>query len=270
MDLLRIQSEIPQIGPNTVFNVFGFPVANTTLMILFIGLLIVFAAFLMKKRDKLVPDSIQNFAESFYEVIFDLINQVTGNPLVTNKIFPLVASLLVFVLLSNLEGLIPGINEITWKGVPMFRSPTTDFNTTFGLALAFLLLIQVESIKSSGIFGYIGKFFQFKQVWVAFRSSIKEGFIAIIMFAIGILDIVSEIAKVVSLSLRLFGNMYAGQVLATVILAGFAYGLPALWMSLNVLSAVVQTVVFALLVTAYYSTSVDLDKVAQQERIKQN
>ena len=119
-----------------------------------------------------------------------------------------------------------------------------------------ILLIQLASIRDYGIFGYLGKFFQFKQVWVAFRKSIKDGMLAIIEFMIGLLDIVSEIAKVVSLSLRLFGNMYAGQVLATVILAGFAYGLPAIWMSLSVLSAVVQTLVFALLVTAYYSISV--------------
>lgn len=266
MQIFRINSEIPGIGPDTVFSIGSFPVTNSTLMIVFIAFLVVLAAFIMKKRDQLIPDRIQNFAEGFYEAIFDLINQVTGSRLVTAKIFPLVGALLVFVLLSNVEGLIPGINEITYNGISLFRSPTTDFNTTFSLALAMLLLIQLASIKDAGIFGYIGKFFQFKQVWVAFRTGIKEGFMSIIMFAIGLLDIISEIAKVVSLSLRLFGNMYAGQVLATVILAGFAYGLPALWMSLSTLSAVVQTIVFALLVTAYYSTSVDVAKVEAELR----
>jgi F-type H+-transporting ATPase subunit a len=261
MDLLRINREIPGIGPDTVFSIGNFPIANTTLMMVFIIFLILIGAFVMRKRDKLIPASLQNFVEAFYEYVFDLVNQVTGNRKVTNKIFPLVGSLFVFILLSNIGGLLPLISEITWNGVSVFRAPTSDFNTTFALAFSFLFLIQFEAIRTGGIFAYIGKFFQFKQVWVAFRKSVKDGMIALIMFGIGILDIISEIAKVVSLSLRLFGNMYAGQVLSMVILAGFAYGLPAIWMSLNVLSAVVQTIVFALLVTAYYSTSVKTEEI---------
>jgi len=220
-NILRINSDIPHINPDIVFHIGTFPVANSTLMIVFLAVLIGFAAFVLRKKDALVPDALQNFAEGSYEAIFNLINQVTSNRLITAYIFPLIGSILIFVLLSNIEGLIPGINEITYNGVAVFRSPTSDFNTTFGVALAMILLIQLASIRDYGIGGYIGKFLQFKQVWQGFRSSIKEGGMAIIMFLIGLLDIVSEIAKVVSLSLRLFGNMYAGQVLATVILAGF-------------------------------------------------
>jgi len=260
MGLLRIQSEIPGIGPDTVFTIAGYPVANSTLMIVLAIFFTIGVAFIMRKKTQLIPGKVQNFAEGAYEAVFNLINSVTGNTKVTAKIFPLVGTLFLFILLSNTEGLLPIIGEVTYKGTPIFRSATADFNTTFALAFGMVLLIQIASIKDSGIFAYIGKFFQFKQVWVGFRTSIKDGFMALIMFAIGLLDIVSEMAKVVSLSLRLFGNMYAGQVLATVILAGFAYGLPAIWMSLSVLSAVVQTLVFALLVTAYYSISVSNDE----------
>ena len=260
MDLLRINREIPGIGPDTVFSIGNFPVANTTLMMVCIALFIAVIALVMKKRDNLIPDKIQNFVEGFYEYIYDLINQVTGNPKVTAKVFPLIGSLLIFILLANIEGLLPIINELTYNGTAVFRAPTSDFNTTFALAFFFLFLIQFEAIRKGGFGAYLGKFFQFKQVWVAFRKSIKDGMISLIMFGIGILDIISEIAKVVSLSLRLFGNMYAGQVLSVVILAGFAYGLPVLWMTLSVLSVVVQTAVFALLVTAYYSTSVKAEE----------
>jgi len=271
MGILRIHSEIPGIGPDTIFSIAGFPIANSTLMIVLVVVLTIILAFFLRKRTKLIPDSFQNFAEASYEVVYNLVHSVTGNPAVTNKIFPLVGSLFFFILVSNTEGLLPGINEITYAGIPFFRSATADFNTTFSLALGMIILIQFVNIKEVGIFSYIGKFFQFKQVWVGFRTSIKEGFMSLIMFAIGLLDIISEMAKVVSLSLRLFGNMYAGQVLATVILAGFAYGLPAIWMSLSVLSAVVQTLVFALLVTAYYSISVsDTETDLESVPVKSN
>ena len=143
MDLLRINREIPGIGPDTVFTIGNFPIANTTLMMVFIIFLILIGAFVMRKRDKLIPATLQNFVEAFYEYVFDLINQVTGNIKVTNKIFPLVGSLFVFILLSNIGGLLPLISEITWNGVSVFRAPTSDFNTTFALAFSFLFLIRL-------------------------------------------------------------------------------------------------------------------------------
>ncbi|NCN39261.1 MAG: F0F1 ATP synthase subunit A, partial [Candidatus Aenigmarchaeota archaeon] len=121
---------------------------------------------------------------------------------------------------------------------------------------------QLISVRDYGILGYIGKFIKIKDLYEGAKKGIGAFILALIDFAIGFLDIISEVAKVVSLSLRLFGNMYAGQVLATVILGGFAYGLPAIWMVMGTLSVVVQTLVFALLVTAYYTISVKMNKEA--------
>ena len=82
-----------------------------------------------------------------------------------------------------------------------------------------------------------------------------EGFIAFIEFLIGLLDIFAELAKVVSLSFRLFGNMFAGEVLAVLILGSLAYLLPALWLSMSILFAAVQAIVFGALAAVYYTLS---------------
>lgn len=81
---------------------------------------------------------------------------------------------------------------------------------------------------------------------------------AIIDFIIGLLDIVSEFAKIISLSLRLFGNMYAGEILATLILGSFAYVIPIAWTSMSLLSGVIQAIVFGSLTTAYYMLAVKI------------
>jgi F-type H+-transporting ATPase subunit a len=145
------------------------------------------------------------------------------------------------------------------------RTPTSDFNTTFGLAIAMVLLIQFLTIRKHGMIKYLGKYFQFKKVWQGFRKGISAGAVATIEFFVGLLDIVSEFAKIISLSLRLFGNMYAGTVLATILLGALAFILPSLWLGMSLLFAVVQAMVFGSLVAAYYSIAVQDEKEEEQK-----
>jgi F-type H+-transporting ATPase subunit a len=163
--------------------------------------------------------------------------------------------------------MIPGVASVTYGGVSFFRSPTSDFNTTLGLALAMVVLIQGYAFKQLGFFGYVGRFIQIGGIIKGFKEGVGAGFMAIINFLIGLLDIVSEAAKVVSLSLRLFGNIYAGEVLAVIILGALAYVLPATWMALNILFALVQAVVFGALVAAYYSIAVAVEEPSAKEAV---
>lgn len=254
-DLLRMHREIAGINPDIIFTVFGYPIANSTLMLVGIIIIICIASFILHFTFKKIPTGFQNVAEYTYESISKILTQITGNNQQSEKIFPLIGTLFVFIFMSNFIGLIPGVESITYKGINIFRTPTSDFNTTFALAFAMVIFLQLVAIKDWGILGYIGKFLQVHDVIKGFKQGIGSGLNAVINFFIGLLDIVGEIAKVISLSLRLFGNMYAGSVLATIILGGFAYGIPALWMSMSLLSAVVQTLVFSFLVTAYFTLS---------------
>ena len=157
---------------------------------------------------------------------------------------------------SNLIGLIPGVTAFTYNGAPLLRTPTNDFNMTFSIALAMIILTQVVSIKEFGLFGHLGKFIKVKEVIVGFRHGFKSGIMSIVDFVLGLLDIISEIAKVFSLSLRLFGNMYAGEVLMVVLLGAFAVAVPSIWLAMNLLVGVLQAMVFGALTAAYYGLAV--------------
>ena len=262
MDFLRIPREIATVEPSIVFKIFGYPVANSTLMLLVVVVLTGLVAVYVTRRASLSPARMQNVIEVLYERIYGIVAQIVGDERRATLVFPAVAALFVFILVSNILGLVPGLGEIQFAGTQVFRTATSDFNTTFALALGAVLVLQWVSVREWGILAHLGKYFQFAEVYRGFKKGIGAGINALVGFAIGLLDIVGEVAKVVSLSLRLFGNMFAGQVLATIILGGVALAIPALWMSMSLLSAIVQTMVFAFLVTAYYTLAIKPEDAA--------
>ena len=257
MNLLQYVRPTPGVESQILFHIAGFPISNTTFLELFIVFLLGILGLYVIYRFSVVPKKkIQHVLELSYEYIVTLIRQTTGNQYVAERVFPLVATIIIFLLVSNLIGLIPGLTSITYDGVAFFRTPTADINTTLGLAIACMLVIHVTSIRDWGFFAYIGNFIKIKHVVTSFKKGFSNGMLAIIDFFIGLLDIIGELAKVVSLSLRLFGNMYAGEVLMTILVGLVAYVVPAAWLGLSLLSAVVQAIVFGALVTIFFSLAV--------------
>lgn len=254
--MFRITREINGVTPETIFMIGDFKIVNTTLLSLFILILLATFCYVIVRRYRLRPSAGQTAVELLVEGMLNFISQITGSQKHAAQLFPLIATIFVYIAIANLIGLVPGLTSIQWNGHTIFRGPTTDFNTTFGLALGTVILLQVVSIKDFGFWGHLGKFFKFKEVYQGFRKSIGAGFMAIIDFLIGLLDIIGEIAKVISLSLRLFGNMYAGEILAIIILGAFAYVVPILWTAMNLLSGIIQALVFGSLMTAYYMLAI--------------
>jgi len=254
--MLGISREISPIGPETVAMIGDFRIANSTTFLIFIILCLALFCYFVVRKFKIKPNTTQSVVEMLYEGIASFLDQITDDRERTNKIFPIIATIFIFVGISNLIGLIPGLTTITVGGVSLFRTPTADFNTTFVLAFGSVLVLQFVSIVEWGLLDHINKFVKFKDVYRGFKSSLKDGIMSLIDFAIGLLDIVGEFAKIFSLSLRLFGNMYAGEVLMIIIMGGFAYLVPALWLSMNILSGLIQALVFGSLVTAYYMLSI--------------
>lgn len=256
MSFLQVPQEIPSIQPETIFSVGSFPITNSFLLswVLIISLFLFF--FFVRKRLSLIPSRVTGVVEMMVEMFLGLLDTITTNRIVSKKLLPLIGALLVYLALGNLIGLIPGLTAITYDGVALFRTPTNDFSTTFSIALAMILITQAASIKASGVLGHLGKYVQIKGLIEGFKQGIGEGFIALINFFLGFLDIVSEIAKVISLSLRLFGNMYAGEVLTALLFSVFALALPMPWLAINLLVGVVQALVFGSLTAAYYVLAV--------------
>ncbi len=255
MNPLSIQSEIPDVAPDILFDLYSWPISNSFLLSVLITICFLVFGILIKKILTERAGKVQTFIEIVYEWIVGLIVQITGDRERAETILPLVSSIFLFIAVSNVIGVVPGLSSFTYEGTPLFRTPTTDFNTTFGLALGMIVIINIISIKDYGLFGFIGKFVQLGEVWKGFRGGLGSGLMSLVNFGIGLLDIISELAKIVSLSLRLFGNVYAGEVLVVVIFGAIAYGAPGLWLAVSMFFGLVQAVVFSALVTAYYSQS---------------
>lgn len=253
---IGIVRDIPSLEPDIIFSVAGFPIASSTLMILLITLIISVLSGFIIKTFTVKPGKFQTIIELLYEQIVDLINQITQSRKHAQRIFPIIGSMLVYLTIANLIGVIPGLTEITYNDSALFRSPTADFNTTFGLAFAAVIILQFVSIKEYGVLGHLGKFFKFKEVYQGFKKGLSAGLVSLIDFFVGLLDIIGEIAKIVSLALRLFGNMYAGNVLMVIIFGAISVVLPAIWLGMNIFVGVLQAMVFSALVAAYYMLAV--------------
>lgn len=251
-EFLSFKRDISTIGPSTIFEIGGFPITNSTLfMVLVTILLIVFVVVALRKKS-LIPGKGQAFFEIVYEAVHKQISTITGSDYHTKRVFPIIASIFIFVGVSNYLGLLPGLSSITFDGQSIFRIATGDFNTTFGLALGALLVLHLVSIHDFGLLGHLGKFIPLAKI----KEDMKKGALApiyvFVTILIACLDIVGEFAKVISVSLRLFGNMYAGDVLTTILIGIFAFILPSFWVAFGLLGALIQTIVFGSLITVFY------------------
>ena len=254
---LQTQVAQPAVQPETVFSIGNLPVTNAMLMSGVVTLLLLFVSLKIKRTTKLSPSKFQTVVEIIVDAFVGLLESITGNKKAAMQILPLIGALFIYIAFGNLIALIPGVGALSYDGVPLFRTATNDFNLTFSIALAMVVYINYASLKQFGVFGHLGKFFKFKGVYLGFKKGIGEGVLSIVDFLIGLLDIVSEIAKVISLSLRLFGNMYAGDVLAVILLGALSVAVPAPWLAMNLLVGLLQALVFGSLTAAYYALAVE-------------
>jgi F-type H+-transporting ATPase subunit a len=253
---IHVSEEIPGIKAPVLGDIGPLSIATSTTTVMLITVLLVILC-MQASRAKMIPGKVQHLMEMFYEMSSGFIAQIVGDKEKAKKVVPYVGALMTYLLIANLLPMFPGVGSfyITIGGehVPLFRGATTDFNTTFGLAFAVVVTMQVLGMREQGVFGYLSHFIQIKQVVKGFKGGVGSGMTSLISFFVGLIEIISEIAKMLSLSLRLFGNMFAHEVLTVILLGAFAFGVPAIWMGMGLLVGVVQSIVFVALVTVYYS-----------------
>ncbi|MCA9352966.1 F0F1 ATP synthase subunit A [Patescibacteria group bacterium] len=265
MNFFSVQRDIPGIDPVFLFHIGGFPIAASTVMIFLIIVLFVVFAVIVRRSFRIKPTRFQVLIEYLYQGMIDMLDEVTNDKKRSAIIFPIIGSIFMYLLVANLLGLVPGLSELMFDGKQIFQTPTGDFNTTFGLALGAIIVINIISIKEWGILSFLGKFFKVKEVIQAFKKSVGEGAISLVDLFVGMLDIVGEIAKVISLSIRLFANMYAGQILMIILMGAFAYILPGVWYGMNIFVGALQAMVFAVLVAAYYMLAIKPDADTEEQ-----
>lgn len=258
---------------------------NSVLTTLVVDIILILLAVSATRSMSLVPKGLQNLLEMVIEYLFNLAESVTGKAAVTY--FPWAATLFLFILLSNWSGLIPGVGSIGFfhtgaaeehasisdqqlamvdgspvlvqaadavaketaaeeeghaKFVPLFRAPSADLNVTVALALATMFMVQVHGVRALG-----GSYF--KKFW----NTSGHGFMKGINIFVSVLELISEISRILTFSFRLFGNIFAGEVVLATMAFLVAFLVPLPFYMLELLVGAVQALVFMMLCLAFFS-----------------
>lgn len=254
-----------------VFAVGGFKVTNSLLNSWAVVLIVLVIAVLLKGRIKEVPGKLQNMFEMVIDGLLDIFDGVTGDRQRSLKFFPLAFSFFLFILINNWLGLLPGIGSIGGYGtidghqafIPLFRGGTADLNTTLALAIIGVVASHIFGVMAIGVWNYLNKFINIKAFLEIPKKIMKDPTIIIvnpIKAFVGLIEIIGEVAKVASLSFRLFGNIFAGEVLLASMAAILAWGLPIPFMFLEVIVGLIQALIFMMLILAYLTMSTSAEE----------
>ncbi|MFZ2594073.1 MAG: F0F1 ATP synthase subunit A [Minisyncoccia bacterium] len=214
----------------------GIPVTNTLVTSLVVSSALIFFGWLIGRSVKMVPGKIQLLMEEIFSYVESFVSATLEDAQLAKRYFPLLMSIFLFVAISNLAEFIPGVGSVGfYKGhefIPLFRSINTDLNSTLALTIIVVVVIEAAGIVALGFWHYMSKF-------VNFSSPVN--------FFVGIVELVGELARVVSFSFRLFGNIFAGEVLIGVVTYFVPYILPVPLMAFEMFVGVVQGAIFMLL-----------------------
>lgn len=270
---------------------------NSVLATIIVDIILILLALMTRFSLKEVPSGLQNVMEALIEALYGLAESVAGKN--AGKFFPWVATIFLFVIISNWSGLIPGVGSIGFyhptevhstdghsegaapadksygyrfdnqlamaggsiilttpekvqaaesehgKFVPLFRAPSADLNVTFALAIATMVMVQIWGVRHLGG-SYFRKFFNF---------SGPNGFMKGINGFVGILELISEFARVIAFGFRLFGNIFAGEIVLATMAFLFAFLLPIPFYALEVFVGFVQALVFMMLALVFFQMS---------------
>jgi F-type H+-transporting ATPase subunit a len=255
---------LPPNAP-TVFNIGPFPVTNSMLVTWIVALgTIIFAQYATRKM-KDVPDGAQNFWEFLVESLYDFLEGVVGPELV-RKTFWFFATIFIFIFFTNWFGLLPGVGSIGW-GIdtthgfeltrPWFRGGNADLNMTFAMSAVFMVCWFIWALQSNGIFGFFLHIFGPKG---NMEGPLKYAMI-VVFFAVGFIEVMSIAFRPISLSFRLYGNVFAGENLLDAMSHAiqsppwartvFSALLPVPFYFLELLVGFVQAIVFMLLTAVF-------------------
>ncbi len=263
----KVQAEVAHeitLFAEPIFQLGNFTVTNSLLNSWTVVLALTVLALVLKKNIAKIPGRLQNFAEVIIEGALNLADSVTGSRQKSRKIFPIVFAIFLFILLNNWLGLLPGIGSIGFieEGhgeatfVPLFRGATADLNTTLALALFSVFGSNIFGIFMVGVWKHFNKFINLKalaEIPLKIKKEPTIIFVNPIKAFVGLIEIIGEAAKVASLSFRLFGNIFAGEVLLAAMAVIFAFALPIPFMFLEVVVGLIQALIFAMLTLVYFT-----------------
>ena len=237
---------------------FGFPITNSMVVTWIVALGLIVFAQLATRRMAEVPTGAQNLLEWLVESLYGLLESIIG-PHLVRKTFWFFGSLFLFILAANWFGLVPGVGTIGWGhqtshgfviDQPLLRGANADLNMTLAMALVFFACWIVWALQEAGPIGALKHMFAPK----GDTTGVLKLLMIVVFFAAGCLEIVSILFRPVSLSFRLYGNVFAGEnmleTMATMV-PGFGWLLPIPFYFMELLVGLVQALVFMLLTAVF-------------------
>ncbi len=224
------------LASEQVGTLWGLPITNTLLTSWAVMAILIGIALTIGRKPQLVPSRLQVILEEMITYVRDFMAEVLESEKAASRYLPIVFTVFLFILIANAIEFTPGIGSIGfWRGeefVPLFRSMNTDLNMTLALTIVVVLVIEFAGILTLGFFKYGSKF-------INFSSPVN--------FVVGLIELVSEMARLVSFSFRLYGNIFAGEVLIGVVTFFVPYVLPSGLMAFELFVGFVQAAIFSLL-----------------------
>ncbi len=239
------------LASERLFTVWGFPITNTILTMWAVMLVLFIVALLVRQNLSLVPGKLQNFAEWAFEWVYGYVERGFESKVLTERYFPLIATIFFFIFLSNMFDFLPIFGTLTLnqggERVPLFHAVNADLNSTLALAIIAFLVIELSGIFTLGALKYGSKFVNVRGHSIGDR---------IMNLIVGLLELIGNLARLISFSFRLFGAIFAGEVLLLVIAHFVPYGLSVPLMAFEMFIGLLQAAIFAILTLAFIKLAV--------------
>ena len=233
------------IKAEEIFRIGAWPVTNALLLSLVAVIFLVVLGLVLRRKLLLVPGKLQSIFEFLIDSLLDLMDSVLGERRLSEKYLPLIATIFLFILTSNWLGLFPivGSLEISKNHhvIPLLRAPASDLNFTIALAMISVFSVNFLGAFATGLRKYLSKFFTFKNPIFSF---------------VGILEFLSEFIKIISFSFRLFGNVFAGEVLLMIVGFLVPHFIPLPFLFLEVFVGFIQAFIFSMLTLVFLAMAV--------------
>ncbi len=229
------------LAPKTVFQLFGvLPITDSILMMWVVMAVMIVLALIIRLRLKYLPTGFQNFVEWSLGGLHGFMENVGGKE--AKKHFNVFITFFLVILFSNWLALSLGFIAEKLE----LRAPTSDLNFTAAIALLAFVYFEYQAVKVHGFFGYLSHFVNFK----GFKEGIMMG---CIHFFVGLLHIISELVRPLALALRLFGNVFGGEIVLTVAFLLIKGIIPVPFMLLETMTGLIQAFVFSTLFLTFTS-----------------
>ncbi|MEZ4195681.1 MAG: F0F1 ATP synthase subunit A [Candidatus Paceibacterota bacterium] len=233
------------LKPYVLGEFFGIPLTATMVTTWLTMVIILALALMVRSKLALIPGKLQSATEMVVGGVYDYMSDVLESKQMALKYFPVVMTIFIFVLALNWVGLLPGVTSIGFNHdghfTPLLYPAATDLNITLAFAIIAFFTIEIAGVLAIGFFKYGGKF-------INFSSPLN--------FIIGLIELISELARLISFSFRLFGNIFAGKTLLVVVMFFIPYVVPVPLYAFEVFVGFIQAFIFAILTLFFIKLAV--------------